>query len=223
MNLPRRARIAESKGQRDSAPPTGERAYSAQLAQASILHQLKMHFEVLLSRAARVLFSSKWEGIRLQDTPTPSGAFIRCNRYPGAAFAPLRRWTKYLDQERRTKRYSPRTNRLRRTGVRRKCSPCLTREQETFRLSTRFRPWFLWQRGRATAVVFWPHRYAPPRSSAAALRRRELPVDGNSLAGGPRKTIFVPDLPSIIVAAAHLRCGVLRIFRHCGPTLPMHA
>jgi hypothetical protein len=27
-----------------------------------------MHFEVLLSRAARVLFSSKWEGIRLQDT-----------------------------------------------------------------------------------------------------------------------------------------------------------
>jgi hypothetical protein len=27
----------------------------------SYLHKLKMHFEVLLSRAARVLFSSKWE------------------------------------------------------------------------------------------------------------------------------------------------------------------
>jgi hypothetical protein len=47
-----------------------------------------MHFEVLLSRAARVLFSSKWEGIRLQDTHSPSTAFIRCNRYPVATFAP---------------------------------------------------------------------------------------------------------------------------------------
>ena len=33
-----------------------------------------MHFEILLSRAARVLFSSKWEGIRLF-------AQIMLNRY----------------------------------------------------------------------------------------------------------------------------------------------
>jgi hypothetical protein len=44
-----------------------------------------MHFEVLLSRAARVLFSSKWERIRQQDTHSASGAFIRCNRCPVAA------------------------------------------------------------------------------------------------------------------------------------------